>query len=92
MKSKFFLSCLFVMSIGLTSVFGAKPTATQIAQLQQDKKHWWRVKTIRFISLKDQDYQVEVSLFRPSYESMDLRYFHHYPIGAMDDLLCYHLI
>ena len=32
MKSKFFLSCLFVMSIGLASVFGAKPTATQIAQ------------------------------------------------------------
>lgn len=93
MKSKFFLSCLFVMSIGLASVFGARNLQQRkLLKLQQDKKHWWRVKTIRFISLKDQDYQVEVSLFRPSYESMDLRYFHHYPIGAMDDLLCYHLI
>ena len=38
MKSKFFLSCLFVMSIGLTSVFGAKPTATQIAQAAARQK------------------------------------------------------
>ena len=38
MKSKFFLSCLFGMSIGLTSVFGAKPTATQIAQAAARQK------------------------------------------------------
>lgn len=60
MKSKFFLSCLFVMSIGLTSVFERNLQQRKLLKLQQDKKHWWRVKTIRFISLKDQDCQVEV--------------------------------
>ena len=38
MKSKFFLSCLFAMSLGLVSAFGAKPTAAQIAQAAARQK------------------------------------------------------
>ena len=38
MKSKFILSCLFAMSLGLVSVFGAKPTAAQIEQAAARQK------------------------------------------------------
>lgn len=38
MKSKLILSCLFAMSLGLVSVFGAKPTAAQIEQAAARQK------------------------------------------------------